>query len=44
MNKLISWGTNEPLSVESIASGNLTADPSFLQAKFLEAGVVDELW
>ncbi len=41
VNKMISWNTNEPLRVDSIASWTFAADSSLLQSKFLEAGIVD---
>lgn len=43
MNKLISWDVNKPLSVDAITSWSMLADPSELNGKFLEAGVVDSL-
>lgn len=43
MNKMISWDTNEPLNIESIVNGNKKVNPSFLQNKFLEAWIVDNL-
>ena len=43
MNKMISWDTNQPLNVESIANGAENVNPNFLQNKFLEAWIVDNL-
>lgn len=43
MNKMISWDTNQPLKVESIANGTEKINPSSLQNKFLEAWIVDNL-
>jgi hypothetical protein len=43
MNKLISWDINQPLKVESIVNGSQTVNPSYLQSRFLEAGIVDSL-
>jgi hypothetical protein len=44
MNKMISWDINEPLSVESIANWTMVADRGYLKNKFVEAGLVDNLW
>ena len=44
MNKMISWDTNQPLKVESIANGTENVNPNFLQNKFLENWIVDNLW
>lgn len=44
MNKMISWDINEPLSVESIANWTMVADRWYLKNKFVEAGLVDNLW
>ena len=43
MNKMISWDTNQPLKVESIANGTENVNPNFLQNKFLENWIVDNL-
>lgn len=43
MNKMISWDTNQPLKVESIANGTENVNPSSLQNKFLENWIVDNL-
>ena len=43
MNKMISWDINEPLKVESIANGAENVNPNFLQNKFLENWIVDNL-
>lgn len=43
MNKMISWDTNQPLKVESIANGSENINPNSLQNKFLEAWIVDNL-
>lgn len=43
MNKMISWDINEPLNVESIANGAENVNPNFLQSKFLENWIVDNL-
>lgn len=43
MNKMISWDTNQPLKVESIANGSENINPNFLQNKFLENWIVDNL-
>ena len=43
MNKMISWDTNQPLNVESIANGAENVNPNFLQNKFLENWIVDNL-
>lgn len=43
MNKMISWDTNQPLKVESIANGSENVNPNFLQNKFLENWIVDNL-
>lgn len=43
MNKLISWDINKPMSVDAVTNWTMMADPSELNGKFLEAGVVDSL-
>lgn len=43
MNKLISWDINKPMSVDAVTNWTMMADPSELNGKFLEAGVVDTL-
>lgn len=43
MNKMISWDISQPLNVESIANGAENVNPNFLQSKFLENWIVDNL-
>lgn len=40
MNKMITWSTKEPLSVDGISGWTSVADPNFLKGKFLEADIV----
>ena len=40
MNKMITWSTKEPLSVDGISGWTSMADPNFLKSKFLEADIV----